>query len=67
MAPEVGLGDCVTPLSKFQLPQKAWTQCLEKALLFLNLEGGHPPNTHSPGAGSGNPLQYSCLKNPMER
>ena len=37
-----GLGDCVTPLSKFKLPQKAWTQCLEKALLFVNLGGGHP-------------------------
>ena len=23
--------------------------------------------THSPGAGNGEPLQYSCLENPMDR
>ena len=22
---------------------------------------------HSPGGGHGNPVQYSCLKNPMDR
>ena len=24
----------------------------------------HPGSTRSPGAGHGNPLQYSCLENP---
>ena len=26
-----------------------------------------PGSGRSPGKGSGNPLQYSCLKNPMDR
>ena len=26
-----------------------------------------PESGRSPGEGNGNPLQYSCLKNPMDR
>ena len=26
-----------------------------------------PGSERSPGAGNGNPLQYSCLENPMDR
>ena len=26
-----------------------------------------PGSRRSPGAGTGNPLQYSCLENPMDR
>ena len=26
-----------------------------------------PVSRRSPGVGNGNPLQYSCLENPMER
>ena len=26
-----------------------------------------PGSGRSPGGGSGNPLQYSCLENPMDR
>ena len=29
--------------------------------------GSIPGLGRSPGEGSGNPLQYSCLKNPMDR
>ena len=29
--------------------------------------GSIPGSGRSPGAGSGNPLQYSCLGNPMDR
>ena len=29
--------------------------------------GSIPGSGRSPGAGLGNPLQYSCLKNPMDR
>ena len=29
--------------------------------------GSIPGSGQSPGGGHGNPLQYSCLKNPMER
>ena len=30
-------------------------------------EGSVPGLGRSPGAGNGNPLQYSCLENPMDR
>ena len=29
--------------------------------------GSIPGSARSPGGGNGNPLQYSCLKNPMDR
>jgi len=29
--------------------------------------GSIPGSERSPGGGHGNPLQYSCLKNPMDR
>ena len=29
--------------------------------------GSIPESKRSPGEGNGNPLQYSCLKNPMGR
>ena len=29
--------------------------------------GSIPGSGRSPGGGQGNPLQYSCLKNPMDR
>ena len=29
--------------------------------------GSIPGSARSPGGGHGNPLQYSCLKNPMDR
>ena len=30
-------------------------------------EGLIPGSGRSPGEGNGNPLQYSCLENPMDR
>ena len=29
--------------------------------------GSIPGSDRSPGEGNGNPLQYSCLENPMDR
>ena len=29
--------------------------------------GSTPGSVRSPGGGNSNPLQYSCLKNPMDR
>ena len=29
--------------------------------------GSNPRSGRSPGGGHGNPLQYSCLENPMDR
>ena len=52
------------------------------ALIFLGFPGGSedkvsacnagdpgsiPGSGRSPGEGNGNPLQYSCLENPMDR
>ena len=36
---------------------------------FCNAEdpGSIPRSGISPGEGNGNPLQYSCLRNPMDR
>ena len=33
----------------------------------INDAGSIPVLERSPGAGHGNPLQYSCLENPMDR
>ena len=30
-------------------------------------QGSIPGSRRSPGEGNGNPLQYSCLENPMDR
>ena len=30
-------------------------------------QGSIPGSGRSPGEGNGNPLQYSCLENPMQR
>ena len=30
-------------------------------------QGSNPGSERSPGEGNGNPLQYSCLENPMDR
>ena len=42
---------------------------LEKALCLSNAGdlGSIPELGRSPGEGTGNSLQYSCLENPMER
>ena len=29
--------------------------------------GSNPESGRAPGGGHGNPLQYSCLENPMDR
>ena len=40
----------------------------ELALWGLFYKGTYPiPEARSPGVGHGNPLQYSCLENPMDR
>ena len=56
------------PLNKYQL------QCLlfpgssdSKASACSAGDPGSIPGMGSPGEGNGNPLQYSCLENPMDR
>ena len=38
-----------------------------KTLIFATLLFLKKYNVESPGEGNGNPLQYSCLDNPMDR
>ena len=38
-----------------------------KRLLAMQETGFNPGSERSPGEGNGNPLQYSCLENPMDR
>ena len=63
----------------YLLPQRDISQCLETFLASqVNLVVKNPPanageaglipgSERSPGGGNGNPLQYSCLKNPTDR
>ena len=52
------------------LPRLRWLSSKEA---FCNVRdvagavGSIPGLGRSPGEGNGNPLQYSCLKNPMDR
>ena len=42
-----------------------WVTSLSDSLLAWDL-GSIPGSGRSPGEGNGNPLQYSCLENPMD-
>ena len=52
-------------LSSFWAP---WVALVVKNLLAnARAVGSIPEWGRSPGGGHGNPLQYSCLENPMDR
>ena len=67
------------PCSKvtlFLLFNTSWARASRMALVVKNLVanagdardmGLIPGSERSPGGGHGNPLQYSCLENPMNR
>ena len=40
---------------------------VKKLLANAGDRGSIPGSGRSPGEGNGNPLQYSCLENPMDR
>jgi len=48
-----------------------WLGASQVALMVKNLPANAassiPGSERSPGGGHGNPLQYSCLENPMDR
>ena len=52
-------------------PRPEITRGEDSDLLDKHLVGGGlttiPGSGRSPGEGNGNPLQYSCLENPMDR
>ena len=52
------------------VPNRAWwvwRNCLRIVCLQCKRLGLIPGSGRSPGEGNGNPLQYSCLENSMER
>ena len=42
-------------------------QMIENLPAIRNDQGSIPGSQRSPGEGNGNPIQYSCLENPMDR
>ena len=48
----------------YRLP---WLLSSEESALNIGNTGLIPRSRKSPGEGNGNPLQYSCLGNPMDR
>ena len=61
-------GKCPPPV-KFDLTLRSWGFPDGKKNLPANAGdmGSIPGSGRSPGEGHGNPLQYSCLGNPMDR
>ena len=39
----------------------------KQSAFYAGDPGSTPGSGRSPGEGNGNPIQYSCLKNPMDR
>ena len=54
--------DCV--IDYFRLP---WWLSGKKSACNAGDKGVIPGSGRAPGEGNGNPLQYSCLGNPMDR
>ena len=42
-------------------------QTIKKSACNAGDPGSIPESARSPGEGNGNPLQYSCVENPMDR
>ena len=60
--------------TKYMLLQEVWVFPVVLAIKNLPViaadvrgMGSIPGSGRSPGGGHGNPLQYSCLENPMDR
>ena len=55
----IGLPHCRQILYQLSLVESIWLQC--------KIPGSISGSKRCPGEGNGNPLQYSCLENPMDR
>ena len=49
------------------IPNWGFPSAVKKHPASLGDAGSIPGSGKSPGEGNGNPLQYSCLGNPMDR
>ena len=59
--------DAVTHMHSSQRPQQGKDQKEAKLEDKIGELGLIPDLGRTPGEGNGNPLQYSCLENPMDR
>ena len=48
------------------MPEELWTEVHDSVYLQCGRPGFDPWVRKFPGQGNGNPLQYSCLENPMD-
>ena len=56
-----------TDIEKMDFPGGASGKDLPASAGDIRDLGSIPGSGRSPGEGNGNPLQYSCLENPMDR
>ena len=65
---ELQLNSCLAdPLSLLDFPGGSVVRNLPANEGDLRDGGSIPGSGRSPGEGNGNPLQYPCLENPMDR
>ena len=65
-------GENLPTMEETQVPSLGWEDTLEKGMathssILAWRHGFDPGSGRSPGEGNGNPLQYACLGNPMDR
>ena len=64
---ELQLNSCLAdPLSLLDFPGGSVVRNLPANEGDLRVGGSIPGSGRSPGEGNGNPLQYSCLENPVD-
>ena len=54
-------------LSRFVMEAYPYSSVGKESACSAGDSGSIPGSGRSPGEGNGNPLQYSCLENPMDR
>ena len=53
-------------LELFTLWRASWAHIIKSLPVIWETQSSTPGSGRSPGEGNGNPLQYSCLENPMD-
>ena len=56
---------CICYYFKFMIVTSLVAQMIKVSAYNVGDPGSIPGSGRSPGEGNGNPLQYSCLENPM--
>ena len=63
----ISKGSKMCPTVCLGLPERCGATALPANAEDTRDAGSIPGSGRSPGGGNGNPLQYSCLENPMDR